>query len=168
MRRLCHIVTGDAEMLEDAFDLREYEVGPPQQIGGFTFSFHLVQHYIPSHAMRIMPSGGGPLLVFSSDVAPCRPIVEAARGADVFLCESVWLSAEEDDPDPLMRGHLTAGEAGAIAQEAGAKRLLLTHCRRGPHVDQHHMDAATAAFNGPVSFADEGQTYSIEGSVTAE
>src|SRR5437016_6220370 len=47
---------------------------------------------------------------------------ELARDADVFLCEATLL-----EPEGEPHGHLSAGEARAIAADANARRLLITH-----------------------------------------
>jgi ribonuclease BN (tRNA processing enzyme) len=160
LRRFGRLVGGEETMLEDVFAIREYAAGPDRVIGGFRFTFNPVQHYIPSHAMRIRVDGG-PLLVFSSDVGPCEELVAAARGADLFLCEAALVSPS-DDPRPERRGHLSAAEAGEAARAAAARRLLITHCRRdGGALDQHHRSTASAAFGGPVELAEEGQTYAV-------
>jgi len=160
LRRLGLLVGGEETMLEDMFAIREYAAGPDHTIGGFRFTFHPVQHYVPSHAMRIRVDGG-PLLVFSSDVGPCEELVTAARGADLLLCEAALVSAS-DEPRPERRGHLSAAEAGEAARSAAAGRLLITHCRRdGGALDQHHRSTASEKFGGPVELAEEGQTYAV-------
>lgn len=161
LSRLGELIADRSAMLEDVFDVCEYRPRADVRIGGLPFSFHEVQHYVRSHAMRIRASDGR-TLVFSSDVAPCPQLVEAARGADLFLCESALLDPAQDEPDPARRGHMSAGEAGAAAQVAGARRLLLTHFRSGPAYDEHHLAAARAAFAGPVDLAREGRTYAVD------
>jgi ribonuclease Z len=52
-------------------------------------------------------------------------IVRLARGADVFFCESPFLEADIDQASK--RYHLTAGQAGALARAAGARRLQVFH-----------------------------------------
>lgn len=52
-------------------------------------------------------------------------IVRLARGADVFFCESPFLDADLDQASK--RYHLTAGQAGALARAAGARRLQVFH-----------------------------------------
>jgi len=158
--RLGQLIADTPAMLEDVFDLREYAAGTNTAIGGLTFTFVAVQHYIASHAMRVR-SDAGPVLVFSSDAAPCSQLVSAARDADLFLCESAMLEASQDDPDPAKRGHLSAREAGAAAAEANVKRLVITHYRSGDEYDSHHLRAARETFNGPVDLARPGQTYDV-------
>jgi ribonuclease Z len=57
--------------------------------------------------------------------ANARRIVQLARGADLFVCEAPFL--EEDIEQASRRYHLTAGQAGALARAAGAKRLQVFH-----------------------------------------
>ena len=52
-------------------------------------------------------------------------IVDLARDADVFYCESPFL--DEDIDQATRRYHLTARQAGALARAAGAHRLNVFH-----------------------------------------
>lgn len=54
-----------------------------------------------------------------------RKIVELARGADLFYCESPFL--EEDVEQAAKRYHLTARQAGALGRAAGVRRLEVFH-----------------------------------------
>ena len=160
LNRFGELIANRSAMFDDIFDVRDYAANEEIRIGGLPFAFHPVQHYIMSHAMRVRAASGA-VLVFSSDVAPCPQLIEAARGADLFLCESAVLDASQDDADPAKRGHLSAREAGQAAHEAGAKRLLITHYRSGEKFDALHMKGASAAFGGPVELAREGQSYVV-------
>ncbi len=160
--RFGRVIASRGAMLEDVFDLQEYVPGGEARIGELVFSFHAVQHYVPSHAMRVCGQReGSGVLVFSSDVAPCAALPEAARDADLFLCESALLDASQDERKPEDRGHMTAAEAGAAAAAAHARRLLITHYRSGEDHDQHHLAAARAAYNGPIELARPGATYTV-------
>jgi ribonuclease BN (tRNA processing enzyme) len=160
MRAFGRLISDRKAMLEDIYDVRDYAVDCEIDVGGLAFTFHRVQHYIMSHAMRVRGASGA-VLTFSSDVAPCPPLVEAARNADLFMCESAMLEAAQDEANPALRGHMSAAEAGAAAKQAGAKRLLITHYRSSPKYDAHHLAAASVTFGGPVDLAREGQTYVV-------
>ena len=160
MRRLGELISDKPAMLEDVFELCEYSAAAEVHVGCLTLSYVRVQHYVPSHAVRIRGSNGA-TLVFSSDVGPCPELVDAARGADVLLCESALLDPAQDEPEPGRRGHMSAAEAGAAAHQAGAGHLVLTHFRSGPAYDEHHHSAASQAFGGPVDLAREGHTYTV-------
>lgn len=158
--RLGRVIADRAAMLEDVFDLCDYTPGSDVQIGGLSFTFRRVQHYVPSFAMRVSGSDGA-VLTFSSDVAPCPALPEAACDADLFLCESALLDPMQDEPDPAKRGHMTAGEAAAAATQANAKRLVITHYRSGEQNEAHHLANARRFFKGPVELARPGVTYPV-------
>jgi ribonuclease BN (tRNA processing enzyme) len=158
--RFGQFLSDRAAKFENSFDICDYAAGETVAIDDLSVTFHSVQHYIPSHAMRVQ-AGGGKTFVFSSDVAPCPELVEAARDADLFLCESALFDPAHDEPDPTRRGHMSAAEAGQAATDAGARRLVITHYRSGETYDARHLAAATSTFAGPVDLAREGQTYTV-------
>ena len=67
----------------------------------------------------------GQVVSFVMDTGWCDEAVELARNADLLVCESTFSQADE----ALARAyrHLTAADAGRLAQAAGARRLVLTH-----------------------------------------
>jgi len=70
----------------------------------------------------------GQSFAFVMDTRWCDAAVELARGVDLLVCESTFLSTEEDLAADF--GHLTARQAGRLAAVAGARRLVLTHFSR--------------------------------------
>jgi ribonuclease BN (tRNA processing enzyme) len=164
LARLGELVSGESGLFETAFALSEYAPGARYDIAGLGVTFHPVQHYVPSHAIRVRAGAGGfeKMFVFSSDVAPCSELVEAARDADLLLCEAALTDRSQDDPDPRRRGHLLAEEAGQLARAAGARRLVLTHYRADrPELPAFHRQAAERAFRSQVELAQEGATYTV-------
>jgi ribonuclease Z len=71
------------------------------------------------------PPRRGRRVVVSGDSRPCAGTVEAARGADLLVHDSTFGDAEQ--ARALETRHSTAREAGRVARDAGAARLLLTH-----------------------------------------
>ncbi|MBP2076038.1 MBL fold metallo-hydrolase [Oceanobacillus polygoni] len=77
------------------------------------------------------------VIVFSGDTAPTPNIVELAREADVLVLDAALskTGVYRDTKDPellkiwenLQKEHCTPEQAGNIAQEAGAKKLVMTH-----------------------------------------
>ncbi|MFX0045739.1 MAG: MBL fold metallo-hydrolase [Candidatus Hermodarchaeota archaeon] len=64
----------------------------------------------------------GQSMVFSSDSAPCRDVIDLARGADVLVHEVNWL----DGPHP--EGvHTSPIELAEIVEQAEPKKVVLTH-----------------------------------------
>lgn len=67
----------------------------------------------------------GQSMAFIMDTRLCDGAFELAKGVDLLVCESTYLSSERREARD--HGHLTAEQAATIAKEAGAKRLVLTH-----------------------------------------
>ncbi|MCB9743734.1 MAG: ribonuclease Z [Alphaproteobacteria bacterium] len=59
------------------------------------------------------------------DTRVCENAVRLAEGVDLLVIESTYLHSEAKEARE--RGHLTAREAARIGQEAGARRVVLTH-----------------------------------------
>ncbi|MCW2881580.1 MAG: elaC [Sphaerisporangium sp.] len=67
----------------------------------------------------------GQRFAFVMDTRLCEGVFTLADGADLLVIESTFL--DEDARLAHDFGHLTAGEAGRVAQECGVRRLVLTH-----------------------------------------
>ncbi len=146
----------DASYFGSTFEVREYDQEGRLTLGAIHLTFAPTQHYVPCWAIRC--TAGGATLVYSADSGPTPVLADLARGADLFLCEATLL--QPDPGDPRQRGHLTAAEAGAIAQAAGVRHLLLTHL--WPELGLPALlAAAQAAFAGPVELAREGARYMV-------
>ena len=57
------------------------------------------------------------MLTYSGDTDSCRGLEEAARDADMFLCEAAF---EEGRDDAIKGVHLTGKRAGEAAAAAGS------------------------------------------------
>jgi len=95
----------------------------------------------------------GQRFAFIMDTRLCDAAFALADEADMLVCESTFADAEAG----LAReyGHLTAGQAGRIAAESGARLLVLTHFSQryeSTGVDRL-ADEAASAFGGQVVLA---------------
>jgi ribonuclease BN (tRNA processing enzyme) len=102
--------------------LREIDTVVGETIGFADFKLQArpVAHRPESLAVRITDAAGK-TVTYSGDTDPCQALVEAARGADLFICEAATPDGRK------VAGHMTPGLAGAMAAQAHAKRLVLTH-----------------------------------------
>jgi len=75
----------------------------------------------PPHALRV--EYGGRIVAYSGDTEWTENLVEAARGADLFVCEAYTI-------DRPVKFHLDYRTVEAQAERLGAKRIILTHMGR--------------------------------------
>jgi ribonuclease BN (tRNA processing enzyme) len=144
---------GSEDLIESAFELREYEPGPQIEIGALRIGFREVQHFVRTFAVSF-EAGGDARFVFGADTGPSDELVDFARGADLLMVEATLADADDEG------GHLSAGEAGEHARRAGARRLVLTHI--SDELDESRARrAAEESFGGPVAVAREGATYAV-------
>jgi ribonuclease Z len=103
----------------------------------------------------------GQKFAFVMDTRLCDAAFELADQADMLVCESTFANAEA----ALARdyGHLTAGQAGQIAAQAGVRLLVLTHFSQryeaGPGSaatgDERLAGEAAEVFGGEVVLASD-------------
>ena len=66
-----------------------------------------------------------PVVAFVMDTRPCAGAFEAARDADLLVCEATYVSDDADIAES--HHHMTARQAGGLARDAGVGLLVLTH-----------------------------------------
>lgn len=98
------------------------------------------------HLTEVSDPRPGQVFAFVMDTRTCAAAVELARGADLLVCESTFLSSESELAAAY--GHLTARQAADIAREAGARQLVLTH------YSQRYGDESAFAAEAKEVFAD--------------
>ncbi|MDZ5078613.1 MBL fold metallo-hydrolase [Nesterenkonia sp. HG001] len=143
------------------FDFCSWNPWQAEQIGPFTITPVPVRHPIDeAYALRVQVSGeDGRLrtLTYSGDTDACDNLVEAARGADLFLCEAAF----EDGRDDHIEGvHLNGHRAGEMATAAGVGRLLLTHIPVWTS-QRILLEHARGTFTGDIAVAVGGVTYRV-------
>ncbi|MDQ3345531.1 MAG: MBL fold metallo-hydrolase [Chloroflexota bacterium] len=150
---------GGAKHFEDAFQLSEHDSTTPFRFGSLTVTPRETQHYIPCWGFRV--EADGRRLAYTADTAPCSGLTDLADDADLLLSEATLRSLDEDAQPPEPRGHLTPAEAGAVARDGGARRLVLTHLPvNGDDATWARTDAATT-FGSEVEIAEPSKTYEI-------
>jgi ribonuclease BN (tRNA processing enzyme) len=147
---------GNEDLVEKAFDLREYGTSDRLEVGDLRVRFHEVPHFLETHAVEITTTNGGGRFTFGADSRPCHEIPEFAQGTDLLMLEATLPRPERAGP----RGHLTPAEAGDHARRANARRLVITHI--SDELDElWARDEAAKAFGGPVDVAREGAVYTL-------
>jgi ribonuclease BN (tRNA processing enzyme) len=147
---------GSEDLIEKAFDLREYDPANEVEVGPLVVRFQPVPHFTETYAMAFSSDNGSGRLVYAADCSPTTALNGFASPAELMLVEATLPRPERTGS----RGHLTPGEAGEQARAAGAKRLLLVHI--SDELDAGWArDEAAASFGGPVEVAREGDVYEV-------
>lgn len=118
---------------------RELQQGRTVQAGGRTVE--------PQQVLG--PPRRGLKVVFSGDTAPCPELEQAARGADLLICDATYPDESYRDQAETY-GHSTFGQSAALAARAGAKRLWLTHYSPRIEDPEQYLPAAQSIFPGTV------------------
>ncbi len=152
-RMRCLLSERGAAEFAAAFRAHELVDGMRVEAGDLVVEPREVDH--GEHAFALRVTDGAATLCYTADTAPGPDAERAAAGCDLLLAEATL-------PEQYAgaAAHMTATEAGALAQEAGAGALVLTHA--WPTNDREEMRALAAeAFGGPVSVAREFDTYDV-------
>jgi ribonuclease BN (tRNA processing enzyme) len=144
---------------EHVFTVHEYAIGEQIKVGSLTLTpCGPNDHPAPACAVRV--SNGKQVLGYSGDSHIAPSLFEAAKDADLFLCESI--TQTYSDPAQTRRTHLSAEQAGQVAQESGTRALMITHLtQHSAEWKSKLLATATEQFKGPIAVAAAGQRYSV-------
>lgn len=125
-----------------------------QKIGPWNVSFCQTKH--PAYCLAMKFECDEHRIVYTADTEWSDELLVFAHGADLLICESN-LYAEQFGQVP---GHLTATQAGQLANRAKVNQLVLTHL---PHFGDHQqlLKEAQDQFGGPVHLAIIGLNISL-------
>ena len=84
-------------------------------------------------------------VTYSTDTRPVPNIVQAATGADLFICEGMY-GEPDNEAKAKEYKHMTFKEAAEIAREANPKEMWLTHYSPSLVKPALYMDAVTEIF----------------------
>ncbi|MFF9766076.1 ribonuclease Z [Streptomyces sp. NPDC014636] len=94
----------------------------------------------------------GQRFAFVMDTRLCDGVHALAEGCDLLVIESTFL--DEDIELAEDHGHLTAGQAAAVARDAGVRHLVLTHfSQRYSEPGEFERQARAAGFEGELTVA---------------
>jgi ribonuclease BN (tRNA processing enzyme) len=68
---------GNEDLIENAFDLREYRVADRLEVGPLAIRFHAVPHFVETHAIEVAANGAR--FTYGADSRPNDELVEFAR-----------------------------------------------------------------------------------------
>ncbi|MBP1721188.1 MAG: beta-lactamase domain protein [Deltaproteobacteria bacterium] len=112
-----------------------------------------MSHIASSIGYRVQLPGGFSV-AYSGDTDYCENLIELAKGADLFICESALPDEQK------VAGHLTPSLAGEVATRAGTRRLVLTHFY--PECDTADIEGqCRTSYSGPLVLAQDLMSFEI-------
>lgn len=123
----------------------------------FSLHFFKVQHSKPAYGVRISVSGKV-VLTYTSDTGWYPELVQQCQGSKFLLAEA---SLKEYELGKQGQDHLTAKQAGTLAQSCGAEQLILTHFFPAYNTSQMQRQAEQS-FDGRIYLAAAGKKYILQ------
>lgn len=138
------------------FDTVEISETPDCEIPGTNVKLSFCKTIHPVECYAVKFREGQDSFVFSGDSRYSGPLTDFCKGTGTFLCDSGFLSSQEDTG---ALPHMYVREAALTARRAGVKRLLLTHINP-VYEEKKLLDEAAAVFS-PVEIVKELEQYHI-------
>lgn len=153
LARVLSLEEDDAGQVESVLDWHPLPAAPAA-VGPFRLESILLPHFVPNAGVRL--TAPGLAVAYTGDTGPDPALSDLGRDADLYIVEATSRDQQPSSPSPPPgpRMHLTARDAGQVAQAARAGRLLLTHFWPG-NDRQASRAAAAAEFGGEILIADE-------------
>lgn len=153
-RLFAFLDAGEDHRIHATFDIVVMEEGEQYEIGDITVTPVAMSHTAPTLGTSYRSAGSE--FFYTADTGR-GPWEESVGPVDLLVCEATLESGSEDGERV---GHLSAEQAGRIARQIGAARLLLTHIP--PHLDPSvSVLEAEHTFGGPVAWAEPGATHEV-------
>lgn len=140
-------IMGFSTELAETFDIVSIEGGGVIDVGGAKASLVEMEHSVQTCGIRL--ERGGSVLAYTADTGPDSDFHTLAHNADVVVCEAMF----QDSDQPWWEGHMSATQAGRMARDVGAARLVLTHLPPGRDHQVSLAEAKREAGSVPVELA---------------
>lgn len=151
-----HMRGGEGERPLPVVHVKEYSDGKVAEGDGWVCYAREVKHaqpWIDCYGFRFETDEG--VVSFSGDTAPIDSVLELARDADLFVMEAVHRE-EKIQTFPSVISETGTLNAGRMATEAGARRLVINH--QSPYLEDHtetNLGIAdiVSVYDGPIYWA---------------
>lgn len=110
-------------------------------------------------AELVGPTRAGRTIVYTGDTRPCLSVITASRGADLLIHEATFGTDEQERAGET--GHSTAAQAARVAEQAGVRKLVLTHISPRYARDAPELLAEARAVFPDVTVAKDGMTIDV-------
>ena len=123
------------------FEMVSAKAGQKLRFGDVTVTLYGSSHSVETYAFDIEYKGKR--IFYTGDTGMHSDLVNQCRGADILLADACFLNAEKPGEKAP---HLTAGEAGQVARDAGVGQLICTHVWGGREDTEQMLSEAREHF----------------------
>ncbi|MBW3594744.1 MAG: MBL fold metallo-hydrolase [Actinobacteria bacterium] len=148
-------ITAYSTELAQTFDLTAVSGDTVLDIGGGKATFVDMDHPVQTCGLRLQHDGA--VLAYTADTGPTSDFHVLGHDADVVICEATF----QDSDRPWWEGHMSATQAGRMANDVGASRLVLSHL---PPTRDHQVslrEAVSEAGATGVELAEPGKRIEV-------
>ena len=110
-------------------------------------------------AELVGPTRAGRTVVYTGDTRPCLSVITASHRADLLIHEATFGTDEQERAGET--GHSTAAQAARVAEQAGVRKLVLTHISPRYTRDAPELLAEARAVFPDVTIAKDGMTIDV-------
>lgn len=147
----------EVDDFSDTFAFTQWQHGERELVDDVYITPFKAAHPIETYALRMEHAKTGKVIAYSADSAYTEDLIPAAQDADIFLCEAAWGASSEGQPENM---HMSGAEAGRLATQAGAKKLILVHLQ--PWGDAAAtLEAARSEFDGELILGAPGMEFEL-------
>ena len=150
-------ITAFSTELGDTFEVTEVRGDTVLDIGGAKATFVDMNHPVQTCGLRLEHDGA--VIAYTADTGPASDFHVLGHDANVVICEATF----QDSDQPWWEGHMSATQAGRMANDVGASRLILSHL---PPSRDHQLslrEALREAGSAGVELAEPGKRIEVAG-----
>jgi len=148
------LLSADSRDMPFIINIKEVIPGDEMEIGNMSIKCARAEHGVPALAYRLNSKDKS--LVYTGDTSPSKKIEELAKGCDLLIHDSTFLSEE----DAEKYNHSTPAQAAEIANHAKVGKLVLTHFSQKHKNPNDFLEQAQKEF-GNVVLAEDLLTISL-------
>lgn len=127
--------------------------GDAISLSGVTIRAYAARHPVPALMLRL--ESAGRTLCYTGDTNTVDGLADFARGADLLLADGLFPTSLWAEGKP----HLSAAHAAALARDAHAQRLVITHLN--PAIDPALLLREARAIRPDAQLARPGAVYAV-------
>lgn len=105
----------------------------------------IIEDKVYTPDMVVGPDRKGLKVTYCTDTRPVSSIIEAAKDADLFICEGMYGEPDKEEK-AIEHKHMTFKEAAEIASQAQPKEMWLTHFSPSLVRPKDYLDTITDTF----------------------